>query len=199
MTSLTKNPKQALRHVFVALLRGVNVGGNNIISMRELKESFEGVGFEQVTTYINSGNVIFSTKETDSRKLEKKIEQMLSKDFQLDSKVVIRSLAEMEQLVESLPENWTSDPDWRYNVIFLRHTIDSEKILEELTTKSDHEQICYRPGTVLWSAQASDINRTNMQKLSSRKIFRDMTVRNLNTTKKLCELMQKTDALNSTR
>jgi len=199
MTSLTKNPKQALRHVFVALLRGVNVGGNNIISMRELKESFEGIGFEQVTTYINSGNVIFSTKETDSRKLEKKIEQMLSKDFQLDSKVVIRSLAEMEQLVESLPENWTSDPDWRYNVIFLRHTIDSEKILEELTTKSDHEQICYRPGTVLWSAQASDINRTNMQKLSSRKIFRDMTVRNLNTTKKLCELMQKTDALNSTR
>ena len=199
MTSLTKNPKQALRHVFVALLRGVNVGGNNIISMRELKESFEGIGFEQVTTYINSGNVVFSTKETDSRKLEKKIEQMLSKDFQLDSKVVIRSLAEMEQLVESLPENWTSDPDWRYNVIFLRHTIDSEKILEELTTKSDHEQICYRPGTVLWSAQASEMNRTNMQKLSSRKIFRDMTVRNLNTTKKLCELMQKTDALNSTR
>ena len=195
----SSRPKTSNLNVFVALLRGVNVGGNNIISMRELKESFEGVGFEQVTTYINSGNVIFSTKETDPRKLEKKIEQMLSKDFQLDSKVVIRSLAEMEQLVESLPRNWTSDPDWRYNVIFLRHTIDSEKILEELTTKGDHEQISYRPGTVLWSAQASEINRTNMQKLSSRKIFRDMTVRNLNTTKKLCELMQKIDALNSTR
>ena len=199
MTSLAKNPKQALRQVFVALLRGVNVGGNNIISMRELKRSFEAVGFEQVTTYINSGNVIFSTKETDPRKLEKKIEQMLSKDFQLDSKVVIRSLAEMEQLVESLPKNWTGDRDWRYNVIFLRHTIDSEKILEELTTKGDHEQICYRQGAVLWSAQASEINRTNLQKLSSRKIFRDMTVRNLNTTKKLCELMQKADAANSSR
>ena len=193
----SSRPKTSSLNVFVALLRGVNVGGNNIISMRELKESFEGVGFEQVATYINSGNVIFSTKETDPRKLEKKIEQMLSKDFQLDSKVVIRSLAEMEQLVASLPKNWTGDPDWRYNVIFLRHTIDSEKILEELTTKGDHEQIAYRPGTVLWSAQASEINRTNMQKLSSRKIFRDMTVRNLNTTRKLCELMQKADALNS--
>ena len=193
MNSLAKNPKQALRHVYVALLRAVNVGGNNIVSMRELKARFEGLGFERVATYINSGNVIFSTKETDPRKLEKKIEQMLSKEFQLDSKVVIRSLAEMEQLVESLPKNWTN-PDWRYNVIFLRHTIDSEKILEELTAKGDHEQICYRPGTVLWSAQASEINRTNMQKLSSRKIFRDMTVRNLNTTKKLCELMQKADA-----
>ena len=194
----SSRPKTSSLNVFVALLRGVNVGGNNIISMRELKESFEGVGFEQVATYINSGNVIFSTKETDPRKLEKKIEQMLSKEFQLDSKVVIRSLAEMEQLVAGLPKSWTNDPDWRYNVIFLRHTIDSEKILEELTTKGDHEQICYRPGTVLWSAQASEINRTNMQKLSSRKIFRDMTVRNLNSTRKLCELMRKADALNNT-
>ncbi|HEY3582680.1 MAG TPA: DUF1697 domain-containing protein [Pyrinomonadaceae bacterium] len=193
----SSRPKPSTSNVFVALLRGVNVGGNNIISMRELKERFEGVGFERVATYINSGNVIFSTKETDPRKLEKKIEQMLSQDFQLDSKVVIRSLAEMEQLVASLPKSWTGDADWRYNVIFLRHTIDSKKILEELTAKGDHEQICYRPGTVLWSAQASEINRTNMQKLSSRKIFRDMTVRNLNTTKKLCELMQKADALNS--
>lgn len=188
--------KRSSLNVFVALLRGVNVGGNNIISMRELKERFEEAGFEQVTTYINSGNVIFSSKESDARKLENKIEQMLSKDFQLESKVVIRSLAEMEQLVVSLPKSWP-DPDWRYNVMFLRHTIDSENILEELTAKGDHEQIAYRPGTVLWSVQASEINRTNMQKLSSRKIFRDMTVRNLNTTKKLCELMQKAAAVNS--
>src|SRR6476661_3634382 len=114
-------------NVFVALLRGVNVGGNNIISMRELKEGFEGIGFTQVATYINSGNVIFTSKETDARKLEMKIERMLSKDFQLESKVVVRSLAEMTQLVESLPSSWNDD-SWRYNVIFLRHTIDSEKI-----------------------------------------------------------------------
>ena len=49
-------------NVFVALLRGVNVGGNNIVSMRELKESFEELGFAQVSTYINSGNVIFTSK-----------------------------------------------------------------------------------------------------------------------------------------
>jgi uncharacterized protein (DUF1697 family) len=176
--------------VYVALLRGVNVGGNNIISMRELKERFEGIGFTQVSTYINSGNVIFVSKDTDARKLETKIERMLNKDFQLGSKVVVRSLAEMAQLVESLPSNWNDD-SWRYNVMFLRHTIDSEKILDELIAKGDHEQIAYRPGTVLWSAKASEINRTNMQKLSSRKIFQDMTVRNLNTTKKLHELMKK--------
>ncbi|HJT68180.1 MAG TPA: DUF1697 domain-containing protein [Pyrinomonadaceae bacterium] len=188
---MTNNVNIKKLNVFVALLRAVNVGGNNIVSMRALKESFAGLGFKQVSTYINSGNVIFTTRETDARKLERKIEQMLSKDFQLDSKVVIRSLAEMEQLVENLPKNWTGDRDWRYNVMFLRHTIDSEKVLEELTTSTDSEQLVYVPGTLLWSAPVSDINKTSMQKLPSRKVFREMTVRNLNTTKKLCELMRK--------
>jgi len=181
--------------VFVALLRGVNVGGNNIISMRALKESFEKSGFTQVATYINSGNVIFTTKELDARKLEKKVEQILSKDFQLDSKVVVRSVSEMAQLVESLPESWTGDSRYRYNVMFLRHTIDSEKILEELAAKSGAEQFEYRRGALLWSAEVSELARTSMQKLSSRKVFQDMTVRNLNTTKKLYELMKQVDEI----
>lgn len=178
-------------NVYVALLRGVNVGGNNMISMSALKKSFEAMGFPHVSTYINSGNIIFTTKENDPRKLEKKIEQLLSKDYQLDSRVVVRSLSEMEKLVESLPQNWTGDSGWRYNVIFLRHTIDSEKILDELVVKPDIEEVLYRPGTLLWSAQISELTRTNMLKLSSRKMYQDMTIRNLNTTRKLRELMKK--------
>ena len=178
-------------NVFVALLRGVNVGGNNMISMKELKESFAGVGFGEVTTYINSGNIIFKTKETDARKLEKKIEQMLVKEYELESRVVVRSLEEMEQLVNSLPQNWNSDSSWRYNVIFLRHTIDSEEILTDVPIKEGIEEVVYRPGTLLWSAQVDNLNRTNMLKLASRKLYQEMTVRNTNTTKKLCELMKK--------
>lgn len=74
-------------NIFVALLRGVNVGGNNMISMKSLKASFEAIGFTQVTTYINSGNVIFKTKETDARKLERKIERM---DFRLSDQSFLR-------------------------------------------------------------------------------------------------------------
>jgi len=59
-------------NVFVALLRGVNVGGNNMISMSALKKSFESLGFTDVLTYINSGNLIFRTKEADARKLDRK-------------------------------------------------------------------------------------------------------------------------------
>jgi len=172
------------------LLRGVNVGGNNMIKMSALKVSFEKLGFTEVSTYINSGNIIFKSKETDARKLERKIEQMLVKEYELDSKVVLRSLAEMEKLVKSLPKTWDGDSRWRYNVIFLRHTIDSEEIVAELQFKNDIEQLVYHPGVLFWSAQVTDINRTAMQKLPSRKIFQHMTVRNLNTTKKLYELMK---------
>jgi len=178
-------------NIFVALLRGVNVGGNNMISMSSLKKSFEAMGFTNVSTYINSGNIIFDAKEKDARKLEKKIEQMLSREYQLESKVVLRSSSEMEKLVQSLPRNWGGDSSWRYNVIFLRHTIDSEEIIADLPVKSDVDHLTYRPGTLLWSAQVSELPKSYMAKLSSRKIFQDMTVRNLNTTKKLYELMKK--------
>ncbi len=178
-------------NLFVALLRGVNVGGNNMISMSSLKKSFEGMGFSDVVTYINSGNIILKSKEANARKLEKKIEQMLSKEYQLESRVVLRSFAEMETIVESLPRTWTGDSRWRYNVIFLRRPIDSEDILRELEVKKDIEEVAYCPGALFWSAQVSDLTRTNMLKFSSRKMYQDMTIRNLNTTRKLYELMKK--------
>ena len=178
--------------VFVALLRGVNVGGNNMISMKSLKESFETIGFTNVSTYINSGNIIFQSKEADPRKLERKIEQMLSSEYQLASKVVLRSLPEMEKLVHALPRNWDNNA-WRYNVIFLRHSIDSEKVLTELPVNSDIEEVLYRPGALLWSVEASEATRSKFVKLLSRKIYQDMTVRNLNTTRKLYELMKKAE------
>lgn len=96
----------------------------------------------------------------------------------------------MAHLVENLPKNWNGDEQWKYNVIFLRHTIDSEKVLDVLGAKADIEQVLYRPGTLLWSAQIKHLSRTTMLKLSSQKIFRDMTVRNTNTTRKLYELMK---------
>lgn len=178
-------------NVFVALLRGVNVGGNNMISMRDLKVSFEQMGFKQVTTYINSGNIVFKTKEPDVRKLEKKIEQLLSKDYNLDSKVVVRKLAEIETLVNSLPRSWGDDSTRSYNVIFLRHTIDSEQLLDEIKTDKDIEEVVYRPGTLLWSTQKSERDRSQLLKLPSRKVGKEITVRNVNTTRKLHELMKK--------
>lgn len=176
---------------YVALLRGVNVGGKNMISMSSLKGSFERMKFGEVSTYINSGNILFKAKEGDARKLERKIEAMLSREYKLGCRVVVRSYPEMASLVENLPADWSGDDRWKYNVIFLRHTIDFESVLEGLKPKSDIERVVYRPGALLWSARLSDLTRAAMIKLSSQEVYQDMTIRNLNTTRKLYELMKK--------
>jgi uncharacterized protein (DUF1697 family) len=176
---------------FVALLRGINVGGNNMIRMNSLRSSFERMGFKDVSTYINSGNIIFKTKEEDARRLESDVEKMLRKEYELDCKVVVRSFAEIARLIKSLPKTWGGDPEWKYNVIFLRHSIDSQKILEGFHPRPDIEEVTYYPGTLLWRARAKDVTRSAMVKLPGQKIYQEMTVRNLNTTKKLFELMKK--------
>ena len=178
--------------IFVALLRGVNVGGKNMISMSSLKKSFEELGFKDVDTYINSGNILFTSKESDLRKLEKKIERMLSSEYKLDSKVVVKSYSEMADLVASLPTTWNGDKAYRFNVMFLRHTIDSKDILKGLEPNRDIEEVVvYRPGALLWSSVLCDIGQTTMAKLGNKKPFQEVTVRNLNTTRKLYELMKK--------
>ena len=162
-----------------------------MIRMSSLKESFKRMGFEDVSTYINSGNIIFKAKEGDARKLERKIEEMLSEEYGLECKVVVRSFSEIAKLVESLPQNWNGDEQWKYDVMFLRHSIDSESILEGLETRSDIEQVVYCPGALLWSARISELSQSKLHKLPGQKIFQEMTVRNLNTTKKIYELMKK--------
>jgi uncharacterized protein (DUF1697 family) len=177
--------------IYVALLRGVNVGGKNMVSMSSLKGSFGRMGFGGVATYINSGNILFNAKEGDARKLERKIGEMLSSEYQLECKVVVRSYPEMANLVENLPADWTGDGGWKYNVIFLRHTIDSESVLAGLKPRSGIERVLYRPGALLWSVRAGDITRTAWVKLPSQEVYREMTVRNLNTTRKLYELLKR--------
>ena len=176
--------------VHVALLRGVNVGGNNIVSMKALKESFEGLGFEEVRTYINSGNVLFRSSEDNARALEERIDGMLAREHGLKGKTVVRSDVEMASLVKTIDKEWNPDPEWRYNVVFLRHTLDPNVLVEQLELKADIERVICCPGTLLWSARASTIGRTTMIKLSSRAVYQDMTVRNVNTTKKILALMQ---------
>jgi uncharacterized protein (DUF1697 family) len=176
--------------VYVALLRGINVGGNNMISMKALKGSFERLGFTDVSTYINSGNILFKSKSADARKLEATIEKMLVAEYKLGCKVVVRSAEEMARLIEKLPKSWADDKEWRYNVIFLRHAVDSKDVIKSFNPTPDIEYVLYVPGTLLWSARAADWLRTSMQKLPRQKIFQEITVRNLNTTRKLHALLQ---------
>jgi uncharacterized protein (DUF1697 family) len=176
--------------MYVALLRGINVGGNNIIPMAALAQTFEGLGFANVRTYIASGNVIFDAPKASPRKLEEKIEHALTKAHAYAARIVLRDRAQMLATVEHLPAAWRKPkPDVRYNVLFLRHTIDTPAIFDKLAPKPGIESVTYHPGVLFWSAPVATITRTQMQKLTLLSIYKDVTVRNLNTTKKLAELM----------
>jgi uncharacterized protein (DUF1697 family) len=190
----TKRASRSPNH-YVALIRGINVGGNNIIPMRDLAATFERLGLTAVRTYIQSGNVLFQSDEGDARALEKRIEAGMKKAHRCETKVVVRSSAEMKALLRSLPESWAvPDPATRYYVLFLRHGIDSKDILAGLSPKPDIEEVTYRPGALLWSASIAELTRTAIGKLASKPIYKDMTVRNLNTTLKLCKLLAASEA-----
>jgi uncharacterized protein (DUF1697 family) len=173
---------------YVAFLRGINVGGKNIIKMEALRKEFEKAGFLSVTTYIQSGNVIFQSDMNDKADIEGKIEKALAARFKYEAKVLIRSKKDMENTISHLPliiEN----PDWKHNVIFLSSAIDSKDIVNQFNIKKDIEQISYYKGVLFWSAKLETITRSTMIKLSARKEYKEMTVRNINTTKKILELM----------
>ena len=175
---------------YVALLRGVNVGGNGLVSMAALRSSFEKAGLENVSTYINSGNVFFSSSEKSARRLEAKIDVLLASKHKLKSRAIVRSFAEIERLVKKLPKAWDADKTWRHNVIFLARAIDSKNILKDIHAKPKIELVKYLPGTLIWSAQIEALTHTTMVKLSRAATYKDMTVRNSNTLRKIYELMQ---------
>jgi uncharacterized protein (DUF1697 family) len=177
--------------VYVALLRGINVGGKNIIPMAALAKTFERLGFANVRTLIASGNVIFEAAKQDPRKLELKIEKALTKAFAYDAKVVVKSRDELAAIVDGMPAEWKKPkPTKRYYVMFLRHAIDGKRVLDELAPRVGVETLSYVPGALLWAANISGLTKSTVaRKMLAKPLYQEMTVRNLNTTKKLAELM----------
>jgi uncharacterized protein (DUF1697 family) len=116
---------------------------------------------------------------------------MLHAEYGLPIKTVVRSHAEMARLVKTISATWKPDARWRYNVMFLRHPIDSKDVLAGIDCKPDLERVVYVPGTLLWSARIDALTRSAMLKLSGKPLYREMTVRNVNTTTKLLALMER--------
>ena len=94
---------------YLALLRGINVGGNKKVDMKKLKVMFEGLNFDNVSTYINSGNILFSSKEKDIKKLTEIMEKEFEKVFKFEVKFLLRDSEKILNLCKSLPEDFTND------------------------------------------------------------------------------------------
>lgn len=172
---------------YVALLRGINVGGNSKISMRALIDIFESLGFSKVETYINSGDVVFATNKNRSA-IHERIETVLEKELNIPIKVILRSRQEIEETISDFPYIF-SDPNWKHNVIFLGESIDNPEILKKFEIRPEIEVNSYHRGVIFWSAELSSGTRSIMYKLSRDPSYREMTVRSVGTVRKICELL----------
>ncbi len=175
---------------YVALLRGINVGGKNSVSMADLKADFEALNFTNVRSYINSGNLLFQSAIADPAVLERLIEVAIARHFSVPIKVMVRSAAAIATIISHLPESWQHPADKRCNVIFLSRSIDTPMIVNEFHPKPLIEELHYVPGALLWSANLDTLTRSTMLKVSSSPLYANMTIRGLNTTRRLHALLQ---------
>ncbi len=175
---------------YVALLRGINVGGNNRVEMKRLKLVFENaLGFDYVMTYINSGNVVFATKKVATQTLEKKIEAAIEKEFGFSVAVLVRDEKNIKNLCEAIPKSWVNDAEMKTDVFFLWDAIDDQEILKDLNANPKIETLQYVDGAVVWSIKKKDYNKSRIPKMIGTKIYKQMTIRNINTVRKLGGLL----------
>ena len=115
---------------YVALLRGINVGGNNMIKMETLRATFASLGFENVKSYVNSGNLIFETAKTDDGKLAAKIHDAIQAEFGFDISVMVRTVPEIEEIVANNPFEGQFESHKNVHVFFLNEKLtDAQKAL----------------------------------------------------------------------
>jgi uncharacterized protein (DUF1697 family) len=174
---------------YVALLRGINVGGKSVVRMADLKECVEELGYDEVSTFIASGNVLFETTERNAATLESAIERALERRFKLPITVVVRSRAEIGRIVKAIPRDWIGDGSLRVNVAFVRRTVDGRKLSRELEPREGVDELVATKTALIWATRRDALTRSGMQKLIQGAAYKDMTVRNLNTTLKLEELL----------
>ena len=175
--------------IYLSLLRGINIGGHKKIRMSGLKELYESLGFGQVTTYIQSGNVLFSA-ETNEAELAMHIGKAIEQRFGFEVPVVIRNAEEMQQIVAQNPftEEAKTAPD-KLVVMFLG-SIPDAAMIEKVKAKIDDDSRFEFVGDTLYFFYPDGYGQTKWHSNFFEKQLRTtVTARNWTTTCKLNELL----------
>ena len=174
---------------YIALLRGINVGGNNKISMTELKTMFEKIGFSDVSSYINSGNIIFSSVDDNEEEMIRKCRSEIANQFKLDISVTVISAKDLAEALENAPVWWDQDNQSKHNAIFVIPPAGAEAIIEQAgAAKPEYEKIGVYGQVIFWSAPIATFSKTRWSKVVSSDAYGNITIRNANTAKKLLQL-----------
>jgi len=181
-----------LMNTYVVLLRGINVGGKNKVSMAGLASCLEELGFSDVSTYIASGNVILaSDKSPDSIKAQ--IEEVLPKTFKLDSeliKVLVLSHGRLQAIVNDKPKGFGEQPDrYHSDVIFLMG-IEAAQVMPVFKPREGVDEVWPGDGVVYFQRLSALRTKNRLSTALGTPAYKSMTIRSWTTTMKLLALLE---------
>jgi uncharacterized protein (DUF1697 family) len=174
---------------YIALLRGINVGGNNKIGMKELAAAFAEAGFSDVRTYINSGNVVFSSG-LDAATAQSLCETLIARSFDLNIAVAILTAEELADALAHAPDWWGKTPDVRHNAIFVIAPATAEAVFDEAgEIKPEYEKTAYHGKLIFWTVPPATISRTRwFTAITKKGLSPKITIRNHKTAYRLAEM-----------
>ncbi len=179
---------------WIALLRGVNVGGRNQVSMESLREICVSIKLRHPQTYIQSGNVVFGSPETDPAKLAQRIESAIEQRCSFRPSVMLRTAAEMRDVVERNPFAGRNNIEpARLAVFFLPETL-AEKIAQKVRTINVGPEEIHPSGRELYIYFPDGQGKSKLQPVLERTLKMPATARNWNTVVKLLSLAEAHDA-----
>ena len=177
-------------HRFVALLRGVNVGGNNLIRMSVLRESFEALGFTDVATYIQSGNVVFSSPSATTLALTRTIETSLRAHLGDAAWVLVVAHSELAAIVDQAPKGFGREPaTYRYDVLFTRAPLTPPDVLAEVSLREGVDEAHAGPRALYFRRLISRASQSRLPQLVQKPVYKGVTIRNWNTTTRLLAML----------
>ena len=180
---------------YLALLRGINVGGKNKVPMAELRACFDELGYGNVQTYIASGNVIFESSK-NSAELTEEIQRVLPKKFKLDSgsiKTLVLSHAQLEEVVNKAPRGFGSEPDkYHSDAIFLMG-ISSDEAIKVFNPREGVDKVWQGELAIYSQRLSAQRTKSRLSKSMSSPLYKHMTIRSWVTTARLLELMNAID------
>ena len=174
---------------YVALLRGINVGGKNLISMADLRLVLEDAGYAAVQTYIQSGNVLFETDDPRAG-LEASIEALLADRLGCPVLVVVRSHRQLANVVASAPTGFGADRDTHLSdVVFLKAPLTSAQAMRAVSLRDGVDRAWAGTGVLYFDRVAERSSQSRLSRLVSTPQYQRMTIRNWSTTTKLLAML----------
>jgi uncharacterized protein (DUF1697 family) len=178
---------------FVVLIRGINVGGKNKLSMSALKDCLEGLGYTNVSTYIASGNVILDSPKRASA-IQAEIEKTLPKKFKLDSeliRVLALTKAQFKAVVSNKPDGFGEQPGkYHSDAIFLMG-IKTAVAMPVFSPRDGVDVIWPGKGVVYSQRLSAQRTKSRLNRIMGSDLYKSMTIRSWATTAKLLELLEK--------